>query len=383
MKPTLIESSSQMDALLGQLGDTQLIAVDTEFFRETSYYPQLALVQIATDSVVACVDPLAFDAKPALKKLLLDDNITKIFHSCSQDLEVLYYYLGDIPKPVYDTQIANALLTEHHQIGYASLVENELGTLLDKSQTRTNWLQRPLTAKQIQYAGDDVLYLYQLQSIIDEKLISTKRQSWFNEESDKLVINENNFQVETKKLWRRVKGASRLNRNKLAVVQAIAEWRENIAQNKDKTRRRILKDDLVIKLALNPPKDTDILNQTIAYQCKVDNDDLQQLLDTIENAEQLPEDQWPDNRFNALDPEQKTLLKNLQRIVNTTAEDLSIASAIICSKKDLESLIIQHGNNPKILEPNYSSSLNIMQGWRLPCVGNALIEAMLNAENIT
>ena len=132
MTPELIESSSKMDELLQRLNSKTLIAVDTEFFRETTYYPQLALVQIATDSIVSCIDLLAFDAKPALQKLLLDNNITKIFHSCSQDLEVLFYYLGDTPGAIYDTQIANALLTENHQIGYASLVENELGMQLDK-----------------------------------------------------------------------------------------------------------------------------------------------------------------------------------------------------------------------------------------------------------
>ena len=142
MTPDLIDSSSKMENLLEQLNDEKIIAVDTEFFRETTYYPQLALVQIATSSIVACIDPLAFDAKPALKKLLLDENIAKIFHSCSQDLEVLFYYLGQIPRSIYDTQIANALLSEHHQIGYASLVENELGMQLDKSQTRTNWCNK-------------------------------------------------------------------------------------------------------------------------------------------------------------------------------------------------------------------------------------------------
>ena len=107
MTPTLINSSAEMDELVAQLSAIKLIAVDTEFQRETTYYPQLALVQIATENIVACIDPLAFDAKPALQKILLDENVIKIFHSCSQDLEVLYYYLGSIPGSIYDTQIAN------------------------------------------------------------------------------------------------------------------------------------------------------------------------------------------------------------------------------------------------------------------------------------
>ncbi|MBL4712240.1 MAG: HRDC domain-containing protein, partial [Gammaproteobacteria bacterium] len=266
MKPLLIESSSQMDALLAQLDGKNLIAVDTEFFRETTYYPELALVQIATDTIVACIDPLAFDARPALKQLLLDENITKIFHSCSQDIEVLFYYLGDIPNAIYDTQIANALLTDHHQIGYASLVENELGVQLDKSQTRANWLRRPLTEKQIQYAGDDVLYLYQLHNCMDKKLHTCERQSWLTEECSK--FSRNNFQVNIDKLWRRVKGATKLNTEQLAVVQSIALWREEIAQQKNKTRRKILSDNTIIQLALNPPESIHTLNQTFEYNEK-------------------------------------------------------------------------------------------------------------------
>ena len=372
MIPELIKSSSQMDELLKQLNKVNLIAVDTEFFRETTYYPQLALVQIATDSIVACIDPLSFDAKPALKKLLLDDDITKIFHSCSQDLEVLFYYLGEAPGAIYDTQIANALLTEHHQVGYASLVENELGTLLDKSQTRTNWLQRPLTQKQIQYAGDDVLYLYQLQKILDEKLQQLGRKTWFDEESSKLVSSENNFQVAEENLWRRVKGATRLNRNKLAIVQAIAIWREHLAQQKDRTRRKMLADDIVVDLAFSAPDNTQAIEQIIGNKYGFKQQEIQQLLEAIEAAIQTPAEQCPDNRFDILDGEQKIMLKRLQQAVNDKAGELGISAAILSSKKELEKLILSHDQTSTAR----SSELNIMQGWRQQCIGQQLLEKL-------
>jgi len=365
MKPELIETAEQMNTLLEQLNGKNLIAVDTEFFRETTYYPQLALVQIATDSIVACIDPLAFDAKPALAKLLLDKNITKIFHSCSQDLEVLFYYLGEAPNVIYDTQIANALLTEHHQIGYAALVENELGTTLDKSQTRTNWLQRPLTQKQLQYAGDDVLYLYQLQHVLDKKLQQAGRKTWFEEDSEKLISDENSFQVDTDNLWKRVKGASRLNRNKLAIAQAIAVWREQLAQQKDRTRRKILADDIVVDLAFAVPENIAALEQCIGNKYHFSPQEKQQLLETITAAVQTPTEQCPDNRFNILDNEQKSTLKNLQQLVNNKAEELAISSAILSSRKELEQLILS-------LEPAETCELNIMQGWRLQCIGQQL-----------
>lgn len=384
MNPLLIESSTEMDELVSKLKNEKIIAVDTEFQRETTYYPHIALIQIATDSVVACIDPLAFDAKSALKKILLDKNITKIFHSCSQDMEVLFYYLGKTPTPVYDTQIANALLSEHQQIGYASLVENELGVQLDKSQTRTNWLQRPLTDKQIQYAGDDVFYLYKLHILLDEKLRSTDRKTWFNEESLTLLNNGNSFQVDTDKLWKRVKGATRLNKSKLAIVQAITLWRELLAQQKDKTRRKILSDDIVIQLATDPPKNINELGKLIGNRYSFNDEEKQHLFEAIETGINCLQEKWPDNRFNVLDSQQKSLLKNLQEIINNQAEKLGISSAIISSKKELETLILNQGKLDKqpdeIKTESTQFKLNILQGWRFRCAGQQLIETIKNTK---
>ena len=380
MKPVLIESSSDMDAILDKIVNQSIIAVDTEFQRETTYFPILALVQVATDSDVICIDPLAFDARSALKKILLNKNITKIFHACSQDIEVLYYYLGEVPNNIYDTQIANAFLTDHHQIGYAALVENELDVQLDKSQTRTNWLQRPLTDKQIQYAGDDVLYLYQLQDILDNKLQQAGRKAWFIEECNNLTESENNFQVDIDKLWRRVKGATKLNRNTLAVVQLIAQWREQLAKQKDKTRRKILADDVLIQLALETPDDIDTLNPIIATrdrnQLKLNEQEKQQLIQTLQSAQQAPESEWPDNRYSVLDNQQKTTLKNLQQLVNAKAEELTLSSAIITSRKDLENLILSKANAAETEPDALASKLNIVQGWRLRCIGQQLLDIL-------
>ncbi len=376
MTPILIESSEAMDELLQHLSSNKIIALDTEFFRETSYYPKLALVQIATDCIVACIDPLAFDAKSALQKILLDETVTKIIHSCLQDLEVLFYYLGEAPRNLYDTQIANALLTDQHQVGYASLVASELGIQLDKSQTRSNWLQRPLTKKQIQYAGDDVFYLYQIHSLLDEKLINADRKAWFNEESLKLFYAENNVQLATDKLWQRVKGATNLSRRKLAIVQFIALWREQMAQKKDKTRRKILSDDIIIRLAIEPPENPGILNQYINHSSGFNDRDKQQLFEAIQTALSCPEEQWPDNRFTILSNQQKILLKSLQQCVNKQAENLAISSAVLCSKKELVTLIVKQDQQHKSQQP----TLNVLQGWRYQCLGQHLLEIIKNAK---
>ena len=362
-----------MDAFLDTLDKQELIAVDTEFQRETTYYPHLALVQIATESAVACIDPLAFDARPALQKLLLDTNIVKIFHSCSQDLEVLFYYLQDIPSPIYDTQIAYALLNEHHQAGYATVVEQELGEVLDKSQTRTNWLQRPLTDKQIKYAADDVTYLYQLHAILDEQLIDKDRVNWFQQECAALIPRENSFHVDTAKLWQRVKGASKLKMQQLALVQKISIWREQLAQQKDKIRRKILADDTIIQIAMQPPEDLASLNLLITNNYVLKEDLRLTLLELIQNNTDLNKDDYPTNTYIVLDAQQKQLLKTLQQQVTQKAEQLGIAAAMLCSRKDLEQLIIATSDEPlsKLTDPN---------NWRFDCIGRALLETLKNAK---
>jgi len=380
MKPVLIESSSEMDAILDHITKQSIIAVDTEFQRETTYYPKLALVQIATDSSVICIDPVAFDARPALKKILLNKEVIKIFHACSQDMEVLYYYLGEIPDNIYDTQVANAFLTDHHQIGYAALVENELGIQLDKSQTRTNWLQRPLTEKQVQYAGDDVLYLYQLHNILDDKLQQTGKKSWFAEECANLFNDPENFQVNVEKLWRRVKGATKLSRSSLIIVQYIAKWREQLAQQKDKTRRKILADTVLIQLALDKPETISHLDPIVTSrdrnQYQLNKNEKQQLIETIQLAQQAPESEWPDNRFSILDNQQKAELKSLQQLVNDKAEELTISSAVISSRKDLESLILIKTTETDNGTSAIDTDLTIVQGWRLRCIGQQLLDTL-------
>ena len=153
MIPVFIESQIEFDKHFADLSSEALLAVDTEFFRETTYFPHLGLVQVANSKIVACIDPIAFDAKDSIAALLLNPNITKVFHSCSQDIEVLALYLGKPPCPILDTQIGAALIDEAEQIGYAKLVFSELGVELDKSETRTNWIKRPLTSKQLELCG--------------------------------------------------------------------------------------------------------------------------------------------------------------------------------------------------------------------------------------
>ena len=162
MKPVLIQTPQALERLCENLRHESVIALDTEFAREHSYFPHLGLVQIASGDHIACIDPLAVDIGPALSPLLLDTSVLKIFHACMQDIEVIWHTLGVLPSPIHDTQLAAALMSVEHQTSYANLVEQELGTKLAKTETRTDWLRRPLSPAQIEYAADDVRYLIPL-----------------------------------------------------------------------------------------------------------------------------------------------------------------------------------------------------------------------------
>ena len=360
MEIELIDNEAALDALCKDISHETLLAVDTEFFRETSYFPHIGLVQLASSSRLACVDPLAFDARRGLANLLLNPSITKIFHSCIQDLEVLYQYLGALPCPLIDTQIAAALLSTQEQIGYAGIVEQRTGKILDKSQTRTNWLNRPLSAKQIQYAGDDVLYLIPMYQQMQEELKQLDREHWLEEECDRLCSDTHRFHPDMENCWKRVKGYFNLQGVQLSVCRAIAHWRELQAIQKDITRRRVLADNIVLELSQAPPQNRAELTKITALR-KSHDDDIDSLLESIQHGLNVPSDEWPVVNSNRPTAEEKNQLQQLLEIVDNKAKQLELSRSILCPRKDLEALL------------NGNRNLQVLNGWRLNHLGKELL----------
>ena len=360
MNPILIEDNQTFTEYCDKLINEPLLAVDTEFFRETTYYPHLGLIQIAGPNDIICVDPLAFDAHEQLRRLFFNPDIIKIFHSCSQDMEVLYLYFGELPAPIFDTQIAAAMLGFQDQIGYAKLVAQEYEVELDKSQTRTNWLKRPLSAKQIKYAGEDVLYLLPLYEKFNQALIEKNRDSWLQEDCVQLCGNSQRFQPDMENCWQRVKGYFKLEGVQLAVCRSIAQWREQLAVEKDETRRRIMADDLLLKLAATQVdiKQISHVDRSIA---KFNSDEQDALAQAIETGLQTPESEWPVINRGRPSAEEKTQLKHLQSLVHNKAEALNIHQSVLCSKKELEKLM------------QGSRQGKLFSGWRLDCIGQKLL----------
>ena len=237
------------------------LALDTEFMREHTYYPQLCLIQIASSERIACIDPLALPSLQPLVQLLQQAQITKVFHAAAQDLEVLQHHCGIVPAPIFDTQVAAAVLGYGAQISYADLAQRLLGVALAKHHTRVNWQQRPLAAEWLAYAADDVRYLRDIY----------QRQSAFLTVSDNLEIverrcvalaNPQRYQPQPASAWRRVRDYQQLRTpHQKALLQALAAWREQQAIREDRPRRWVLSDALLCDLARYQPHTLEELAQ--------------------------------------------------------------------------------------------------------------------------
>lgn len=362
MKPLLIESSDALEKLCEELLNQPFLAVDTEFFRETTYYPHLGLVQLASPEHIVCVDPLAFDARESLARLLLNPAITKIFHACTQDLEVLYQYLGKLPQPIADTQIAAAMLGEQDQIGYATLVEQQMGVQLEKSQTRTNWLKRPLTSRQIEYAGDDVLYLIPIYEKLMSGLQHKHREHWLKEDCDYLGKDQLRFFPDMNNCWRRIKGIHKLRGVQLSICYTVGQWREQLAMRKDLTRRKALPDESIIQIATLQPDSSDALKRIPSINRLLNTNELDSLLEAIHKGLNIPEAEWPSVERQRASDDEKALLKSCLELLRDKTEELGIAQGILCSRKDVEKMM------------GGERDLQVLRGWRLDCIGRELLD---------
>ncbi len=257
---TLVTTPEQLDTAVFRLQGARHIAIDTEFMRERTYWPQLCLLQVASDSDCCLIDPLAgLDLAP-LYAALSDPSRPKILHAARQDLEVLLNASGQVPGPVFDTQVAAALLGLPPQVGYADLVARQLGHSIDKGQTRTDWSRRPLSDAQLAYAADDVHHLLQLYTELAAALAARGRAAWHQEECA-LLEDPQLYRTEPAEAWRRLKGLGRLRPAEQAAARALAAWREQRAIASDKPRGWILSDEALYALATLMPASTGDLEQ--------------------------------------------------------------------------------------------------------------------------
>ncbi|MGZ8136100.1 MAG: ribonuclease D [Methylococcaceae bacterium] len=359
-----INTPEQLAELCEQIKKESWLALDTEFLREKTYYPKFCLLQIATPKWVACIDPIALPELDDLFEALYNPAIVKVFHSCRQDLEIFYQVTGKLPKPIFDTQVAAPLLGFQDNPGYAMLVSSFLNVNLNKAHTRADWSKRPLTEAQIEYAADDVIYLCQIYQIIVQKLAELGRTDWLKQDFAELS-NPALYEVVPEKAWLKIKGKNKLTGKQLSIVQALAEWREKVAQSEDRPKSWLLRDELLFDLAKLQPETLSDLGGVRGISERVVHrygKELCQLIGAAKNRAPIPLNEK--GRPVKKTQQQEAILDILTALVRIRAEENSLNPTILASRKDLEVLLFNEGDEDEC---------PLLHGWRFAMAGKELV----------
>ena len=367
-----IASNNDLKNLCEQLADSELLALDTEFIRTDTYYPKIALIQLSDGKDCWLIDVLAIDQFSALKGLIESPNNRIIFHACAEDLEVLDHSLNIQPTGIFDTQIAAGIANVGYSMGYARLVGALLDIELDKQETRSNWLARPLTERQIDYAVIDVLHLHTLHDMLIEMLNEQDRIAWFEEEIQTLFgmvtqrKSNQNFFV-------KFKGAWRLDAQSLVTLKALCLWRESTAKTKNVPKSRIAKDSVLMEVARQMPEYKHQLHSIRDWHPIAIKRYGDALLKQVKDSYDAP----PISANEVPQPLSKMMshvFKLIRQALIDVASEQNIPQEFLCNKRELEA-ILRSVENGELVLPN-----RITQGWREPWV-KPVIEAELKKLN--
>ncbi|WP_028694632.1 ribonuclease D [Pseudomonas cremoricolorata] len=347
------------------------VAVDTEFMRVDTFYPKAGLIQIGDGQRAFLIDPLTIGDWAPLGELLEDPAVIKVLHACSEDLEVLLRLTGKLPQPLFDTQLAAGYLNIGFSMGYSRLVHEVLGIELPKGETRSDWLQRPLSDTQVSYAAEDAVHLAELFSALRPRLPSDKF-AWVLEDGAELVAQMRR-EVPPEGLYRDVKLAWKLSRQQLAVLRELCAWREREARSRDVPRSRILREQSLWPMAKSQPESLTALARIDDIHPRTLRQDGEQLLKLLKQAGSLPPEAWPPAQPEPLPIEASGILKRLRAIGQAEGERLGIAPELMLRKKTLEALLKSgYPNGPYQLPDS-------LRGWRRERMGQALLDDLAGA----
>lgn len=369
MQPTLlITTPEELAHGLALLANSDYIALDTEFMRESTYYPGLCLIQAAADDGCIVIDPLALEDLQPLWQFLADRKRVKVLHAARQDLEVLSQSMSrpleadslPIPGPIFDTQIAAALLGSPAQVGYGNLVTERLGHTLPKGQTRTNWAQRPLTREQLEYAADDVRYLAPLYLNLRDALQSAGRLHWLDEDTQELE-DRSLYRVEPDAAWRRLKGLDRLRPEQRATAKLLAGWREARAMLKDKPRGWILADESLREIIERLPQSMQDLQAISSLPASLVRKRGEEILALIAQGRKNAAAEEPVTIPARPEAEQLARVTKLMAFVRSEAQKLGLAPELLATRRDAEHLVFS------------GRSDHLLSGWRREAIGERLV----------
>jgi ribonuclease D len=333
----IITDSNDLAAFCARLAAGAYVTVDTEFIRESTFWAQLCLIQIAGQDEVAIVDPLApgLDLAP-FYALMADPAVMKVFHAARQDIEIFVKQTDRVPTPIFDTQIAAMVCGYGDQVSYDQLVYRIAGKQIDKTSRFTDWARRPLTAKQIAYAAADVTYLRDVYASLKAQLEEQGRSSWVAEEMA-LLGDVETYRTHPEDAWLRLKMRVKKPRQ-LAIMKALAAWREREAQERDVPRGRVLKDDAIYEIALQQPRDPEQMGRLRAVPRGFERSSSGRgVLATVESALAIPESELPKVPRPRAAPEHSSAASELLKVLlKMVAEKHGVASRIIANSEDLE-----------------------------------------------
>lgn len=359
----LITTQVKLDEAISQLAKADMIAIDTEFMRDKTYFSQLCLIQIAGGGHHYAIDPINTELDfTSFYDLLQNEAIIKVFHAARQDIEIFHILTGKVPKPLFDSQIAAMVCGLGDQIGYDKLVQHYLGLQIDKSSRFTDWSKRPLSAKQLHYALDDVIHLEKIYPLLKAELERNQREGWIEAEMA-ILRDEQTYIIDPNEVYKRIKIRSPkpkiLNR-----LRALAAFREIECRKRDLPRGRFLKDETLIDLAASGPQSYNALSKIRGLQIAETSWLTKRLISLIKEADEADKDSWPVIAKKApIERPPTAVLEMLRVLLKTVCDELGVASRVIASASDLERLALSDDKDQPVL-----------QGWRYEVFGKQALE---------
>jgi len=345
------------------------ITVDLEFLREHTYYAKLCLIQVGSPDECAIIDPLSADLDLNIFfDILQDKNITKVFHSGRQDIEILYLLSGKIPTPVFDSQIAAMVLGFGESISYENLVRHLLHIELDKSSRLTDWSSRPLSEAQLQYALSDVTHLVPVYQELCVRLQETKRQNWVKEEMD-VLCSPQTYDIDPNEMWMRIRHRSH-NARFLTILRELAAWRERRSQSKNTPRQCYIKDDMLLQIASVCPQTTEQLSGIRSLRKDIANGKLgAEIIEVLKHFAEIPETDYVIPPKEKPLPGKKTaLLELLKLLLKLKSNQEGVVARLIADDDDL----LKFTNNK-------DKGISFLKGWRYEIFGQDAV-ALRNGE---
>lgn len=348
------------------------VAIDTEFIRERTYWPDLCLVQIASANHAAAIDMLKTDVR-LLEPLLHAPDVLKVFHAAHQDIEIFWHLLEMMPLPFFDTQIGAMFAGMGEGISYEILIQKLLTIKLDKTSQYTNWAQRPLSEKQISYALADAQYLYLAYPILNKLLKDLGRQDWLCEEMAQ-VVDPKTYDLDPLDAWRRIHMPTGRGQN-LAVLQDLAAWRDREARQSNVNRGRVIRDEYLIKIAQRLPRTFEDLNKCLQGGAGCRIDDVAELLFEVTTKSLLrSQNTWPHAYGRKPESVKDPLLMDLLRLTQRAiAQDLGIPPRLLVQKGDLE----------KLVNEGERDNVACLSGWRERAFGRYVIQLLTGELGLT